>query len=343
MMKQLIRASETKDVGGPSFACPTCHKRYTALEAQRLLTKNYKFVCSHCCPHDNFRSLLTTEAFYTLVEVDDSSSDLKTQGLRDKMDAQLSYCKIVPANPDGANSNHNAMAKEKEIVLHKGIYQLLEKLKDVALPRNLPSDNIYKGDGRTEMNQDEDSMAQLQYNLDMSKTNKTGGSFMNKKALDAVKARGATIAQHKTTVEVRLLSDDSDYQPYSGSSSAVNTLAMGMNLSNAERQLAVQNSLPMHLRGSHVIGAANVLQAVESTTAARDGQKLHDNSQDEDEVPPAKRVKIDSAVKVEASQGSTITSKAPEVETQSSSAAETAATSAIDEDDDLMNAEWEED
>ena len=53
----------------PPYQCPTCKENYTQLQAQRLLSGDYKFVCSHCCPKENFRNS-TSEPYYRLVEID---------------------------------------------------------------------------------------------------------------------------------------------------------------------------------------------------------------------------------------------------------------------------------
>ena len=38
------------------YECPTCHDRYSLLEAQRMLSADYKFVCTYCCPNEDFRT-----------------------------------------------------------------------------------------------------------------------------------------------------------------------------------------------------------------------------------------------------------------------------------------------
>jgi transcription initiation factor IIE alpha subunit len=40
-----------------NFKCPTCLKVITLLEAMKSPDIEQNFVCTSCCPHDNFRGL----------------------------------------------------------------------------------------------------------------------------------------------------------------------------------------------------------------------------------------------------------------------------------------------
>jgi len=52
----LQESSEKAERNIVYFECPTCHDRYSLLDAQRMVSGDFKFICTNCCPNDNFRA-----------------------------------------------------------------------------------------------------------------------------------------------------------------------------------------------------------------------------------------------------------------------------------------------
>lgn len=121
LMVKAISSAEKVEFNEVFFQCPTCANRYSSLEAQKLLSADFKFICSSCCPV-NILSRATSEAYYRLVEIDNKNKLTDVQNLEKKMDDQLN-----------------------ESDEHGGIFDLLRDLKNVALIHNLPSDNRIRG------------------------------------------------------------------------------------------------------------------------------------------------------------------------------------------------------
>ena len=121
LMATAIRAAESTEFNEVFFQCPTCNNRYTSLEALKLRSADYKFICSSCCPV-NILSRAISEPYYRLVEIDNRNKLNDVQNLGKKMDEQLN-----------------------ETDEHHGIFDLLRDLKNVTLIHNLPSDNRIRG------------------------------------------------------------------------------------------------------------------------------------------------------------------------------------------------------
>ena len=121
LMEKVIEAEERDEMNEVYFECPTCASRYTSLDAQRLLSADFKFICPNCCP-EPVLSRATSEEFFRLLEIDN----------RDKVtDVQLLERKFI----DQLNESE----------YHDGIFDLLHELRDRPLIRNLPSENRSRG------------------------------------------------------------------------------------------------------------------------------------------------------------------------------------------------------
>ena len=151
LMQKEIISEERMELNGVFYECPTCAEKYSSLEAQRLLSGDHKFICSHCCPVDNFRTAIS-EPFYRLKEIDNSGRLSSLQLLEKKLDEQMNRSK-----------------------LHEGVFDLLYKLRDVDLPHNKPSDNIRRG-VRTSSVTDDSVAKEIKQNFEYA-----AGSVIRKK------------------------------------------------------------------------------------------------------------------------------------------------------------------
>jgi transcription initiation factor TFIIE subunit alpha len=135
------------------YQCPSCQTVYSILHVQRLIAGDGKFICSNCCDNDNFR-LLPSQPSYRLVELSHREKAPKTKALRTKIQQQLSG----------------------EVGLREGIRELLDELRDIPLPHNLPSDNLRKG-YQTSAVKDADISAEIEESLFDTARGKKGGKY----------------------------------------------------------------------------------------------------------------------------------------------------------------------
>jgi transcription initiation factor IIE alpha subunit len=120
-MKTEVHSKERDELTRMYFLCPTCHARYSELDAQTLRSKDFKFICPHCCPQDDFKNTMSQK--YFTLELHDTGGQLtEVQKLERKMDDQFSASDY-----------------------HEGIYDLLQDLRNENIIRNLPSENIKRG------------------------------------------------------------------------------------------------------------------------------------------------------------------------------------------------------
>ena len=138
-MKNLLSKQEESELNHLYFECPTCHEKYTELQAIRLRSKDNKFICSHCCPTDDFSKTISKPSF-TLIESNSSIKLKEVRGLEKKIKEQLNASDI-----------------------HDGILNLLADLRDVELIRNHPSDNIKRGIGSSRIT-DEQTLKEISEN-----------------------------------------------------------------------------------------------------------------------------------------------------------------------------------
>jgi hypothetical protein len=139
-MQKGIKNSENVELNTHFLVCPTCKEKYSELQYHKIRDKNHKFICPHCCPVLNFR-LIESEKYYQLVEYDRTVKVNEVQSLDSKFKSQLG----------------------RSVNLHEGIYELLAQLKDVYVTRNLPSDNIERGNTASRVT-DSDVQSQIDYN-----------------------------------------------------------------------------------------------------------------------------------------------------------------------------------
>lgn len=104
-----------------SWSCPTCKRQYAMFEATKLVSKDFKFVCSDCCPEFNISQVISQD-YFRLVEINRSGKLSEVQLLYKKMKEQLS-----------------------QSTDHDGILELLNELKDKPITRNKPSNHIRRG------------------------------------------------------------------------------------------------------------------------------------------------------------------------------------------------------
>ena len=121
LMEKAIEAAERSELNEVFFQCPTCANRYTSLEAQKLLSADFKFICPNCCP-DPSLSRAISQDYFRLMEIDNRSKMNDVQQLEKKFTDQLN------------ETDH-----------HEGIFDLLHALRDRSLIRNLPSENRLRG------------------------------------------------------------------------------------------------------------------------------------------------------------------------------------------------------
>jgi transcription initiation factor IIE alpha subunit len=121
LMRRGLDMAQKNELNVVYYECPTCKRNYSSLEAQRLMSADFKFICSDCCPYENFRTAVSEPSF-RLVEVDRGSKLTDVQLYSRKLESQLR------ASPD-----------------HEGIFEILAALRDKQLIHNLPSDNRGRG------------------------------------------------------------------------------------------------------------------------------------------------------------------------------------------------------
>mmetsp|Transcript_29932 Transcript_29932/g.28611 ORF Transcript_29932/g.28611 Transcript_29932/m.28611 type:complete len:194 (+) Transcript_29932:58-639(+) len=83
LMVKAISSAERIEFNEVFFQCPTCSNRYSSLEAQKLLSADYKFICSSCCP-TNILSKAVSQPYYRLMEIDNRNKLNDVQDLEKK-------------------------------------------------------------------------------------------------------------------------------------------------------------------------------------------------------------------------------------------------------------------
>jgi transcription initiation factor IIE alpha subunit len=131
LMKQKVDSATTQEISEVKYKCPTCKRVIGMTEAMRCRSKDYKFICSECCPHDDFRQH-PAEFDWILQSEDNAVRISSADNLKTKMIDAL-----------------------KKSDLHEGILDDLGQLKDVPLTRNLPSDNMSMGIRNTKIEDEE--------------------------------------------------------------------------------------------------------------------------------------------------------------------------------------------
>lgn len=285
-MQKVIKVEERSELTEVYFQCPTCSTKYNSLEVQRFRSGDHKFICPSCCPIENFRSY-PSEAFYRLVEIDNRGKLSRLELMGNKLKEQLSQNKH-----------------------HTGIYDLLSKLKHMKLPSNLPSENIQKG-FRTSMVNDDRVNEEIKQNFEYA-TGKFGSSLIKKKTQDTLISTNTGInttaaALNKTEIKVNIQptngdGDMEDHQWQSSSSSAATDAMMMSRHSHRTHIEGRDDSLPSFLRDSRVLGATDMLKAVENLQQIRQqaqqplqlsSNKKPLSSDDDDDGYPSKQRKTE--------------------------------------------------
>jgi len=136
LMQRRVDAQQSSDIQEVKFQCPTCKLHISMLDATRSRSADQKFICTRCCPHDNFRER-DAEEYYTLVSQETHLSSLKNATtLKNKL---LEAMSVSP--------------------YHDSIYALLKELNNVKVSRNLPSDNMRLGFHNTAITDEATQMA----------------------------------------------------------------------------------------------------------------------------------------------------------------------------------------
>ena len=149
LMRRKVNSAQSQEIAEVKYKCPTCKRVIGMTEAMLCKSKDYKFICTVCCPYDDFRQR-PAEASYILQSEDNSDRISDADNLKNKVDEAL-----------------NASD------LHEGILELLAELKDVPLTRNLPSDNMSLGIKNTTID-DEDMENAIKSNTRRAVSGKKG-------------------------------------------------------------------------------------------------------------------------------------------------------------------------
>ena len=149
LMRKKVNSAQSQEIAEVKYKCPTCKRVLGMTEAMLCKSKDYKFICSVCCPYDDFRQR-PAEPSYILQSEDNTDRISDADNLKIKLDEAL-----------------NASD------LHEGILDLLAELRNVPLSRNLPSDNMSLGIKNTAVN-DEDIENAIKSNTRRAVSGKKG-------------------------------------------------------------------------------------------------------------------------------------------------------------------------
>lgn len=271
LMQKAIVSEEKTELSESFYQCPTCKAKYGALEAQRLLSADMKFICNNCCPANNFRTTIS-EAYYRLVEVDNTGKLSNLQLLEKKLEEQMNKSK-----------------------LHDGIFDLLSQLRDTPLSHNLPSLNISKGVRSSKIT--DDRVAQeIKQNFEYA-TGQFGSSRVKPKSQEVI-ASGMH-GTGKTEFNISIESEESNQNNTGGRIgvfSDYNKLYGAVGAEGAGRlgnhDVDDAQMLP-HLRGTRVTGATEMLQSVKSLQRHRDVPGRDSATADSGDQPAAKKARTE--------------------------------------------------
>lgn len=260
-MEELIREEERKYQNEEYFECPSCHHHYTSLEAMKYMTPRYKYLCFRCCPHGDINQILEPEAYYTLKLVNNQEEMRIVRELKTKMHAQFKeeeHCRI-------------------------GIYDFKRVCKDLQVIQNLPSVNISRGI-KTSSVVDYETKEKIAHNLQLSASAKNSSANTSKvnarqmkKILNSMALDDDLPMDH---MQIEIIDADGNVQGGDGNAKegvvdqktrpAGGVAPLGTTV-NAPNTIAnvMEQSKPMFLKGSGVLGADTVLQSVDNIQAER--------------------------------------------------------------------------
>jgi transcription initiation factor IIE alpha subunit len=138
LMKKELEDTEKLQNNRLFYHCTFCGEKYSELQVQQLVSKDMKFVCSHCAPNE-FRHM-PAEPRYTLKEYDNRAELSEIDAISRKIKDQLNASDI-----------------------HDGLFDLLKALKDQPMIHNRPSENIVRGIGASRVT-DEDTLREIEDN-----------------------------------------------------------------------------------------------------------------------------------------------------------------------------------
>lgn len=249
LMQHALASQESTELSEVSYKCPTCRSIYSTLEALRMLSGDFKFICSHCCPHENFRTK-PSEPFYRLIEIDNRKVINSLQNMQKKMGEQL-----------------RSISGQ-----HKGILDLLSRLREAPLPHNLPSENIRRGYTASAI-EDEEMAAEIRHNYTYSRA--PGGSFLKKRSVDPLDRSQRDNKQSKVEVRLHDGTGSSGMQQSHSTESKTRGGITHQPIASIDTGYIFEKregALPEFLRDSRVKGADEVLRQVDSLQRERSQQ-----------------------------------------------------------------------
>ena len=182
LMRKKVNSAQSQEIAEVKYKCPTCKRILGMIEAMLCKSKDHKFICTTCCPYDDFRQR-QAEFSFTLQSEDNADRISDADNLKMKVDEALN-----------------------ESDLHEGILELLSQLKDVSLTRNLPSDNMSLGIKNTKVD-DEDVENAIKSN--------TRRAVSGKKGRFVVSTEAAEHGDGKQKFDLNLNEDEEETNPNS--------------------------------------------------------------------------------------------------------------------------------
>ena len=238
LMDKMVNSSQNDEINETKYKCPTCAKEVGSLEAQKCKSKDYKFICTSCCPHDNFREL-PAEAYFRLIPIDPGNKLRNAQSIKTKLS------KVLQRSDE-----------------HEGIFELLRDLKDVTIKRNTPSDNMTQGFKNSEVT-DEDKKLAMVENLGKQVLGKKNRFVLSEAVARKDEAGFAIeITENDGTVVV------DDLRKSGGAAAA--------SADPASKKMRTESRVPEFLARSGVHGAAAIYQ-LESLQAGAEGNTQQQN------------------------------------------------------------------
>lgn len=273
-MKERLNEAERQQIKDIYYLCPSCNNHYSVLQVQAMLSKDFQFICSSCCPEDDYRDCDTRdypEARFLLQEIDNTNIEASLQRTKKNLESQLW---AIPGQ-------------------HDGIMNLLTSntLRSTPLPRNLPSENIKHG-RRTSTVNDEEVIREMKEQMDNMAAGRTvGKSYINNRKRAAttqyirdehgqvVGMQVATADERRQMMEDNLLTDgssSSSNRPGGAVSGGYCAPSAADFLQQQKREEITKQmmsnrsiEIPEHLRQSGVIGAEESIRLASSLQMER--------------------------------------------------------------------------
>ena len=224
-----IKGDDAQD--SVSFECPSCNLSINMLEATRARSRDNKFVCTRCCPFDDFREK-DADASFVLISKAMARSALKSAAtLKQKLNDCMSMS-----------------------VHHDSIFAMLKELSRSRISRNVPSENMRLGFSNTTVT-DEDTQVAITQNMGKAVAQKKG-RYLIQNAIAKVHSKEATME-----VEIELGDGASDSRKRPGGSGLAaedDSDDDGSGASGQRKKVKRATHMPDFLRRSGVQGADDV-------------------------------------------------------------------------------------